>query len=58
MDVALPRQLRGIDLHHRPEHHEMPIWSQHRQSRDEVEVHAFVDDAEEAEARARQVCLV
>ena len=47
------RQGRRVDLHHRADHHEVPVRPQVGDAGDEIDVHALVDDAEEAEPRMR-----
>ena len=58
VDVGALRQAGRIDLHDRSDHYEMPIGPEARGLADEADVHALVDDAEEAEPRMRDVRLI
>ena len=52
------RQARGIDLHDRPDHHELPIEATRGRRRDQVEVEALVDHPAVAESWVRDGGLV
>ena len=58
VDVDPLRKARGIDLHDRPDHHELPIKATRGRRRDQVEVEALVDHAAVAESRVRDGGLV
>ena len=51
VDVGSARKRRFVDLDHRADHHELPLRSERSKRADEVDVHALVDHAEEAEPR-------
>ena len=48
-----PRQRRRVDLHHRPDHDELPVRPRVGERRQQVEVQPLVDHAVEADARVR-----
>src|SRR6185503_19638538 len=52
MDVGADRQVRRLDLYDRPYDDDRPFRMRVGDRGEQVEVHAFVDDAEEAEPRA------
>ena len=58
MEVGALRQIGRIDLHDRPEDDDRPIGLRIRESRDEVQIHALVDDSVEAEPRPADAGLV
>ena len=51
MDVGVLRQGVGVDLHHRPDHHDLPIGMSIGQACQQLRIQAFVDDAEVTEQR-------
>ena len=52
------RQRRGIDLHDRAEHDELPVGPRGGDAGEQLEVHPLVDHAEESEPRVRDRRLV
>ena len=58
VDVGPPWQVGGVDLHDRPHHDELPVRPAGGQGVQELEVHALVDDAAEAQPRVGDVGLV
>ncbi len=45
---------RWIDLDHGADHHNLPVGPRVGDAREQREIHPFVDDAEEPEARAEE----
>jgi hypothetical protein len=51
MYVVAARQNRGVDLHHRPDHDQLPVGSGLRHGVEQLDVEALVNHAEESETR-------
>jgi hypothetical protein len=53
MYVVPARQNRGVDLHHGPDHDQMPVGSGLRHRVEQLDVEALVNYAKEPEPRTR-----
>jgi hypothetical protein len=51
--ASAARQVRGVDLHHRAHHDDLPVRLGAGQRVDQPEIHPLVDHAVEADARVR-----
>ncbi len=58
VDVWGPWQVRRIDLHHRPDHHQAPVGVGGGHGVQQRQVHPLVDDAIEAQPRMRRGRLI
>ena len=58
VNVGRLRRALRIDLDDRTDQHQVPVWPQARNLLDKLQIHALVDDAEEAEPRMRNAGLI